>query len=132
MRLEDDMGTLSVETHLDQLDMNFETDIESDHQNTKHIIQYCDNLPDKIEIESINHITSTNITNQSFPSSRTESDIDDPSDVTAAAFSLQSTNDVVTVNTVNAIILQYTKSTKNALFENALNNSTIDETGINW
>ncbi|XP_058804670.1 zinc finger protein 260-like [Phymastichus coffea] len=68
----------------------------------------------------------------SFPSSRAESDVDDPLNVDVNAhqtFTLPSTSHS---NTTHAILLQYTKETKDALLTSALSNLTADETDAQW
>ena len=43
-----------------------------------------------------------------------------------------STNELENTEAVDTIILEYTKETKTLLFENILQNPSLDETGRNW
>ncbi|XP_031783060.1 zinc finger protein isoform X1 [Nasonia vitripennis] len=152
MQLEGDMTVenLTVAGHLSQLDINYVTSMTSaaDHQSQKEeqiSVHYCDeikfdgiaakNLQDRLVAESVS-------TANSFPSSRAESEIDDGcngndnplnnAESSAHSFSLPSTSHVDVGDNTDGIMVQYTKSTKNALLESALNNPTIDETESHW
>lgn len=152
MHLEGDITVenLTVTGHLSQLDINYVTSMTptadpTSQKEQQMNVHYCDevkfdavttkNLQDRLVAESVS-------TANSFPSSRAESDIDDgcngnddplnTADNSAHSFSLPSTSQVDAGDNTDGIMVQYTKSTKNALLESALNNPTIDETESHW
>lgn len=140
---------LTVDSHLSHLDINYVTSMASvadDQSQKQHMtVHYCDEvkfdtvtpkeLQERLAIESVNA--------NSFSSSRAESDIDDGcngnedplnavTDNSVHSFSLPSTSNIDSADNTDTIMVQYTKSTKNALLQSALNNPTIDETESNW
>ncbi|XP_011499854.1 PREDICTED: zinc finger protein 519-like [Ceratosolen solmsi marchali] len=149
MHLEGEMAVsvenLTVGAHLSQLDINYVASMASDSQGQKQIVHYCDEVkfesvtPKELEGSLVNCEPTEIARRQSFPSSRVESDIDDaceePLSVAEASghsFALPSTSHVDASDNNDGIMVQFTKSTKSALLQGALNNPTIDETESNW
>ena len=143
---------LTVGAHLSQLDINYVTSMASQrHEPQKQqIVRYCDSV--KFE-QVLDHGDLSNGLNsceapttqphqqqpRSFASSRATSDMEDPcedplnvQETSAHSFSLPSTSHHIDADNTDEIMVQYTKRSKNALLESALNNPTIDETETNW
>jgi hypothetical protein len=149
MHLEGEMAVsvenLTVGGHLSQLDINYVTSMASNSQAQKQIVHYCDEVkfesvaPKELENSLADCESGGVARRRSFTTSRVESDIEDACDdpmsvaeASAHSFDLPSTSHVDTADNNDGIMVQYTKSSKNALLENALGNPTMDETESNW
>ncbi|XP_070167908.1 zinc finger protein 260 [Polyergus mexicanus] len=154
MHLESDMTVVeNLDGHLSQLGINYVTSINPEDQSQEQIVHYCENvkyeagpikqeyrtLQNRLTTEDSQHVLENNVSTDNFVSSHADAEAEieescmNENGIREHVDSVNTLPSTSQINDISCeIMVKYTKESKHALLESALNNPTMDETGSHW